>query len=67
MPEQLLVSASDAASMLGISRSLFYELLSSQRIPIKPVKLAKRTLFVVEQLRRWTDENCKADWNENNG
>ena len=53
--EHLLVGADRAASMLGIGRSLLYELNSSGKLGPLPMKLGRRTLFCVKELREWID------------
>lgn len=65
--EPLLISANDAASLLGMSRSLFYQLLSSQRIPLKPVRFGRKRLWRVDELKRWILDNCPANWSDDDG
>jgi excisionase family DNA binding protein len=63
MPEsegKLLLSASEVASALGISRSSFYSLCSSGRIGPTGIKLGGRVLYSAEELRRWVQEGCPA-------
>lgn len=55
--DKLLLSAGEAASVLGISRSALYALHSSGRLPL-PVKLGRRTLWRAEELRNWTRAGC---------
>lgn len=62
MNNPLLVSATDAAEMLSVSRSKFYEMLSSGRCPLKAVSFGKRKLFRVDQVTAWVNSNCKSDW-----
>lgn len=52
-PAPLLVDSSTAASLIGISRSFFFENLSTGRIDIKSVRLGKRTLYSVEEITEW--------------
>ena len=60
--EKLLLSASETALALGISRSAFYGLLSSGRIP-EPIRLGRRTLWSVAELRRWIQAGARAGKN----
>jgi len=50
--DKLLLSVSEAASVLGISRATLYALHSSGRLPL-PVKLGRRTLWRFAELRAW--------------
>ena len=52
--ELLLASAANAASMLGMSRSFFYQLHSSGRLGPMPVPFGRKKLWRVEELRAWT-------------
>lgn len=61
--EPLLVPADVAASMLGMSRSFFYELLATGRIPVKPVKFGRKTLFSVRDLTNFVNAGCPTDGN----
>ena len=56
--ESLLLSASQAAALLGIGRSHFYSLHSSGRIGPLPVRLGRRTLWRRDELMEWTRKNC---------
>ena len=57
-PEPLLVDVNTAATMLSISRSLLYELLSSGQFP-SPLKISNKTLFRVTDLRKYVDTGGK--------
>lgn len=56
--DPLLVPASQAAQLLGVSRSFFYQLLSTGRIPIQPVCFGRKRLWNVEKLKQWADDGC---------
>jgi len=58
----LLISASEAAEMLSMSRSFFYENLSSGRIPLRPIRFGKKTLFSVRDLTKFVEAGCPVDW-----
>ena len=62
MMDKLLISVQDAASMLGMSRSLFYQLLSSGRIPLKAVRFGAKRLYDVEQIKSFVRSGCSASW-----
>ncbi|MCX5673836.1 MAG: helix-turn-helix domain-containing protein [Planctomycetota bacterium] len=50
----LLVSAAEAARLLGVGRSLFYSLLSAGQIGPRAVRLGRRTLFARSEIEAWT-------------
>lgn len=54
--EPLLLSAAQAASLIGISRSYFYSLLSSNEITVRRVKLRNRVLFNRKDLERFVED-----------
>lgn len=66
MNEQLLVPAGDAAKMLGMSRSFFYELSSSGRIPLRAVRFGRKRLFEVEQIKSFVKSGCSPKWSVDN-
>ena len=55
--EPMLVSASEAARIAGISPAMWWKLKYSGRCPA-PVRLGKRLLWRVEELRQWIDDGC---------
>ncbi len=56
--DSLLLSASDAAKLLGVGKSHLWALHSSGKIGPMPVKLGRRTLWVREDLKSWTAMGC---------
>jgi len=56
--EKLLVDVTEAARMLGIGRTLLYEMLVDGRLGPKPVTFGKRKLFRVAELRAWVSADC---------
>ncbi|MBA7677129.1 hypothetical protein ES703_85377 [subsurface metagenome] len=54
----LLLSASDAAALLGIGSSHFWGLHSSGRLGPLPIKLGRRTLWSRRDLEKWIDAGC---------
>lgn len=59
--DELLVSVEEAARRLGVGRSAMYELLASGQIG--RVKIGRRTLVPVQELRVWVDLAVKAGVN----
>jgi len=57
--DKLLLSASEAAALCGVSRSLWWSMSSAGKIPL-PVRLSGRTLWRRAELERWTEAGCPA-------
>ena len=57
--ERLLIDSTEAAAMCGISRTMWWSMHSQGRVPA-PVRLGRRTLWSVDELRRWTAVGCPA-------
>ena len=55
--KSILLSASEAAQLLGIGRSLFYSLRSEGKLPL-PRRLGSRVLWQKTELEKWIDSNC---------
>jgi len=55
MPDKLLVSFSEAASLLSISRSSLYDLSNDGRLGPIPLKIGRRSLLNFKELEAWTD------------
>jgi excisionase family DNA binding protein len=58
--EPLLVSPVEAARLLGLSRSFFYECLSAGRIAARPIRFGRKVLFSVEEIRHFVESGCSA-------
>ena len=56
--ERLLLRPSEGAQVVGLSRSKFYELLSSGQIPSITIGKARRV--VAEDLRAWVEAQKQA-------
>lgn len=56
--EKLLISAAEAATMIGVGRTLFYELNTSGRLGPMPVRLGRRTLWRKAELAEWVESGC---------
>ena len=57
--DRLLVDSTEAARLCGISRTMWWSLHSSGRVPA-PVRLGRRTLWSVDELRGWIAAGCPA-------
>lgn len=64
--DKILVSAAEAASMLSISRTLFYSQYSAGKFPMK-IKIGCRSLWNVAELRDYINagmpHRSKWKWN----
>lgn len=54
-----LVTAEKAAQLCGIGRTTWYKLRAAGQVPA-PIRLARRVLWHVEELRDWTAAGCPA-------
>jgi len=52
-PEPILIPVGEACCLLGIGRTLLYQMAADGRLGPKPVKLGNKTLFRFDELRRW--------------
>jgi predicted DNA-binding transcriptional regulator AlpA len=55
--ETLAVDAAGAARMCGVSRAMWWKLHSSGRCPA-PIRLGRRCLWRVDELRQWLADGC---------
>ena len=51
------IEAAQAARLCGISRATWYSLRKAGRVP-RPVRLGRRVLWRVEELREWMAAGC---------
>ena len=56
--EPLLVSPDEAARLLGIGKTTFYQFCSSGRIGPMAIKFGRRSLFRLDELREWVAADC---------
>lgn len=56
--DSLLLSAKEAAKLIGVGRSHFYALHSSGRLGPMPISLGRRTLWKREELENWVRASC---------
>lgn len=63
--EQLLLLASDAAQLLGISKRHLHTLNVSGRLP-RPIHLGRSVRWNASELRAWIDAGCpeRSRWEE---
>lgn len=64
--ELLLLSAKDAAGLLGVSKGHFYALHNSGRLGPLPIRLGRRALWSRKELEVWIADECPArrQWQE---
>ena len=55
--QKLLISATDAAKCLGISRTMFYEQMNSGRLPY-PIRFGRRMVWSAEEMKQWIAAGC---------
>ncbi len=58
-PTKMLMSVSEAAEMLGLSKSTVYTLIHRDDFPV--VRLGRRTLINVKKLQEWVDSQTGND------
>lgn len=64
MKDKMLLSISEVAAVLGISRPSIYQLIHSADFPI--VRLGGRVLIPVKQLEDWLDEQVSIKGGDGN-
>ncbi len=66
--DALLLSAQEAATLLGIARSHLYAMHSSGRLGPLPISLGRRTLWSRQELGEWVRCGCPArhEWIQRN-
>lgn len=64
--DSLLVSATEAANLLGVCRGHFYTLHNSGRLGPLPIRLGRRALWSRKELESWVVADCPArqQWQE---
>ena len=56
----LLLSAKEAAKLLGICPNHFYTIHNSGRLGPLPVRLGRRVLWSLKELEAWIADDCPA-------
>ena len=66
--EPLLLNATDAARLLGVSRQTFYRLHGAGRLPL-PVRLGRSCWWRSRELDAWVEAGCpgRAKWEATQG
>lgn len=64
MEDKMLLSISEVAAVLGVSRPSIYQLIHSADFPI--VRLGGRVLIPVKQLQEWLDEQVSIKGGDRN-
>lgn len=59
--EKLTLSASEAAQVIGVSRTTMYKMMKVNGFPT--VRVGKRLLVSRKGLERWVEEQSKIGWN----
>ena len=54
----LLIPATEAAAMLGIGKTLLYQMASDGRMGPVPVELGSKRLYRVQELENWVAHLC---------
>ena len=63
-PEPLLLDVAGLTRQLSVSRSALYQWLASGRLP-SPVKLGRRVLWRLDEIRQWVAEGCPSRTRKN--
>jgi len=59
LSESLTMEATDVAKLLSISRSSWLKLRAAGRTP-RPIRLGRRVLWRVDEIREWVRQGCPA-------
>lgn len=54
----LLIDAKEVAQLLGIGRSLFYEMHSSGRLGPLPIRLGRAVRWQRSEIQAWVNAGC---------
>ena len=67
-PVPLLVNATSAAAIVGVSRVVWWNLNRSARCP-RPLALSRRAMWRADELRRWVEAGAppRAVWDQRKG
>ena len=62
--EVLLLSAKETAKLLGLSRSMFYQLNSSGAIGPQPIRNLGRPMWDRREIEKWVEDRCpgRSEW-----
>lgn len=56
----LLVKIDGFATLIGVSRSHLFAMISAQRVPLKSVRFGRCRLFKVSDIEEWVQAGCPA-------
>lgn len=56
--EALLVDSKGACALLGVGKSLFYQMASTGSLGPAPVEFNSKRLYSVSELRSWVENKC---------
>lgn len=61
---RLLLTISETASALGLSRVALYRAIATGRFPLEPVRITSRPGYSVREIERWLDAGApdRAAW-----
>ena len=64
LPEPVLINTEQTAALLNISKRHFLTLMDLGEIGPEPIRLGRRCLYAVEELRDWATAGCpgRAVW-----
>lgn len=62
----LLVPPAEAAMLIGVGKSLFYQMASDGRLGPMPIELGSKRLYRVAELQEWVLQRCppRCKWSE---
>lgn len=63
VPQKLTLSVTEAANLIGVSRTTMYHLVKMKGFPT--VQIGNRVLVSVKGLEKWVDEQAQRGWDAN--
>ncbi|MHC4083976.1 MAG: helix-turn-helix transcriptional regulator [Planctomycetota bacterium] len=57
---KLLLTPSDVAATLSMSRAKFYQLCSTGAFGPMPIKFGRKTLYRTSDIEKWVEGGCKS-------
>lgn len=62
-PKKLTLSVTEAAEVMGVSRTTMYQLVKIKGFPT--VQIGNRVLVSIKGLEKWVDEQAQKGWSPN--
>jgi len=59
-PQKLTYSVTEAAAVLGVSKTNMYQIIRMQGFPV--IVLGKRRLIPIEGLKQWVEKQATLGW-----